>query len=516
MLLKKLPLSLLLFFLSTLNLHADDNGALLNIYNGLEPTSITQHIALYKLYPDHPIGKKALLHAQELLQKAQLSTDHVEDLPIVGLSVEGFVSFMLGKETREEFLEPKFLDAIEQLGAHLGNRSLKGHHAQSEGEVIALEDDQIDLSRAVLLAQQGDKIDWNWIRNYEAQLDFLALQVLARLPENPTPKQMIKEINRVLFFDLKYRFPNQNIQDDHERFSQLSEVLDVHQGVCLGTSVVYLCLAQRLNFPLEIITPPGHIYVRHNDNGVITNIETTHRGVHVPSDHYYSVNMKYLKKISLKETVGLISSNLAASNLMERHYPQAIEHYQRCLNYAKDHPMATLMLGYAYALNKEPKNARRIFNHFKSLSFDDQIAPMDLNAHQDYLNNQIDLPLLEATIALTKESSLEALQADQKVLIQGLKKHPQFTMGWLVLSSIYNELSQPQKAIEALTQAHKINPNIPLVELNLALLHHSQLNTPAAWKHFRNCESILEEHQVHPKFMHQIEQMFSSTSMPPD
>jgi len=64
------------------------------------------------------------------------------------------------------------------------------------------------LQESLLIGQDSSsEIDWIWVRNYEAQLDFMALQVLARLPLDPTPSQIIKEINQLLFFEMRYRFP---------------------------------------------------------------------------------------------------------------------------------------------------------------------------------------------------------------------------------------------------------------------------------------------------------------------
>ena len=508
-------LKLLLLCLSS-SLFAYNDNQLSSLYSGLDPNSITQHIALYKLYPDQPVGQKALEHAQKLLNKCQGDKNTLVHLPLVDQSIDGFVSFMLGKSSNDDFLDEEYLDAIETLSSHLGNRSLAGYKAKSEQDVLALDAQDIDLGRAILLAQQEEDVDWQWTRNYEAQLDFLALQVLARLPEEPSALEIIREINQVLFFDSKYRFPNQYIQNEHHKFSQLSAVLDLKQGVCLGTTIVYLCLAQRLNLPLEIITPPGHIYARYNDGEKITNIETTHRGVHVPSDNYYSVNVKYLKQVDLKETIGCVYLNLGTTHLMDFDYITAQKYYQKALQYQPNDALCTMMLGYSYAFNSEVKPAKKTFHELKNLSFEDQVSTLDLDAYKDYLRNKVDLETLKAAVLPPKEQNVEELKQRRQILEQGVSKYPNFCAGWHMLSNIYIELSEPKKAIWALNKIHQINPDIPAVEFNLSMLYNEELNTPAAWEHYKNCASILKEHNIELKMMNDVKRMLQSSSIEPN
>ena len=90
-------------------------------------------------------------------------------------------------------------------------------------------------------------------------------------------------------------------------------MLDSRRGVCLGVSILYLCLAQRLGVELEAITPPGHIYVRHvAPDGEIVNIETTARGIDVPSEMYLGMETRKLQKRDIRQVIGLAFMNQAA------------------------------------------------------------------------------------------------------------------------------------------------------------------------------------------------------------
>src|SRR5665647_1570782 len=104
----------------------------------------------------------------------------------------------------------------------------------------------------------------------------MALQILARLPPKASPQQKILKINELIFDEMRFRFPPHSLYaKDIDVYTFLPSVLDSHRGVCLGVSILYLCIAQRLDLNLEMITPPGHIYVRYRTTDQTINIETT-------------------------------------------------------------------------------------------------------------------------------------------------------------------------------------------------------------------------------------------------
>ena len=96
---------------------------------------------------------------------------------------------------------------------------------------------------------------------------------------------------------MRFRFPPHSLHaKDIDIYTFLPSVLDGRRGVCLGVSILYLCLAQRLGLDLEIITPPGHIYVRYQSpEGEMINIETTARGIDIPSERYLGMETRKLQ-----------------------------------------------------------------------------------------------------------------------------------------------------------------------------------------------------------------------------
>lgn len=508
---KKLLLSLSLLS-SALMAHTDPVEGL---YSGLSPNSITEHLALHKLYPDTETGQKALKHVEELLQKAQSEKGDFKALPTNMLSLDGFISFMLGQSTQKDYLEEAHLEAIEQISAHLPNRKLKGHQVRSEEEVKALKPEEIDLARALLIAQQrGQEIDWQWIRNYEAQIDFMALQILARLPKDPTPKQIIKEINQLVFFEMRYRFPALSaLKTGDEPFSRLTTVMDSKHGVCLGISVLYLCLSQRLDLPLEIVIPPGHIFVRYMTESGPINIETTARGIDYPSDNYLDVNTKYLREANLKEVIGFVFYNVSSSYLINlKDYPKAIENYLHSLEYAPDNEQTYELLGYAYYLNRQEKEAKLWLQKLKKTELKDRIASNYLDAHLDILKGKVSPEAIEVLFKQHKETH-EGLLAKRDDLIKLVEKYPHFKAARFFLAETYQQLSQYKKSIEHLEKIHKESESYPFVELTLSNLYLAEYNFAKAWEHFKHLEQRLSKENHYPKMMKEYKQMLKQYSL---
>jgi len=272
-----------------------------SLYNSLDPTSLAEHFALYKLYPNAPQGEKAKQEALKLL-----GAHHLKD-PILPEKITEALVAIINQNSHEtlKFTEKELL-AINELGAKLKNRSLQGYKIASKKELLALAPSQIDIARAALLSQLGTSEQaLETIRQYEASLDLMALQVLARLPSIPPPKTIVQEMNRLIFEEMRFRFPPESLHAKNiDLYTFLPSVFDQRRGVCLGVSILYLSLSQRIGLPLEAITPPGHIYIRYRNGDKIINIETTARGVNYPSHIYLGVNTRSLAIRTYREVIG--------------------------------------------------------------------------------------------------------------------------------------------------------------------------------------------------------------------
>lgn len=175
------------------------------LYSTLDPTSVSQHFAFYELYPKTQEGKKALVHAWDLLSGGATNCD--PELMLPSVDPQQLISFVNRVSPEATVvLNEEQLAVIDKLSSHLHNRKLKGHEIWDLETLHKLPAEDIDISRGLLLAEMGtaDKLK---IRSYEATMDLMALQILARLPENATPEEKVRAFNDYIFSELHFRFP---------------------------------------------------------------------------------------------------------------------------------------------------------------------------------------------------------------------------------------------------------------------------------------------------------------------
>lgn len=461
------------------------------LYNSLDPQSAVQALAFYELYPSSKEGQRALERASLLFRTE--STLAASYLPTLVNRLKGIT---------DGFSDDDVV-MIEKLAAHLPNRQLKGYLAKSEAEVLALPAEEIDLGMALLLSQlDQDPNAHAQARAYSAMLDLMALQILSRLPEKATPEEKIKETNRLIFNEMRFRFPPQSVySQDIDLYTFLPSVMDNHLGVCLGVTALYLAVSQRIALPLEIITPPGHIFVRYHDENTLINIETTARGVHVPTENYLGVNTRFLEVRNLKEVVGMTHVNQASVHLHGASFEKAVCCYEKALPYMEDDLWVQTLLGFSYLFIGKKDAGEKLLR--KAENFIPEEAIIGDTAASDYLQGKVDLEGLEAVFSQV-DKSRESIITKQKRLIQVLEKYPHFREGWHQLAVSWIQLNRKKEAIESLKKFHALDSGDPTVEYFLSALYGERHDFKSSWKHLKNAELITQKRDFSPKPLREL------------
>lgn len=435
------------------------------LYNGLDPLSVREHIAFYQLYPSTPEGQKAKEHLEKLLPSLQIELDSVVEL------IELFNSFQLKKEWEGPDFE------IAYPFAHL---SLLGHKARSETEVLSLAPQEVDLSRAVLLCHLGPE-EMPLISRYEALLDAMALEVLARLPENPTDLDKLKALNHILFHEIGFHYPQKALYEQEVyTYSSLFDVLNKKKGICMGTTVLYLSIGQRLGLPLVAICPTGHILVRYKGNETI-DIETTARGVFVPEDYFIPPP----KEISIKEVIGHILMNQGGDFILKN--PQEAQKcYEKALLYLPQDSTPLLLQGYSFVMQKKNNEAKKAFEKvLKDPEFKKHPAYPLL---QDLFANRIDFAGLKTFLEIT--FSLKSHNDRPRALESLLQSYPHFSVGLLYLAQEKAHDFSLSEAYHLAQKAHAHSHHffgLEFFSLQLALEMHRY---EEAWDHFSHIEAL--------------------------
>lgn len=460
-----------------------------SLYSSLDPLSVSQHLAFYELYPETPEGKQSLGRAWKLLNQGK-SVTHLDHLFLPKLDIQSIVSLV----TRQSFDPPVKLSEdqlllIEEISSHLANRRLKGSAVWSKEELLSLPIEEIDLSRGLLINQfdrsENSRQD---IRQYEASIDLMALQILARLSPTASHEDKIREINRFIFHEMQFRFPPHSLYaQDIDLYTFLPSVLDSRQGVCLGVSILYLSLAQRLDLPLEIITPPGHIYIRYRTPEKEINIETTARGINLPTDTYLGINTRKLELRNLKEVIGMAFVNQASVAWAKEDYATTVALYEKARPYLPEDPLLKMLLGMNYLFVGKKKEGKKLLEEVRYIIFEEAVSPDSIP--EDYLSGKIDIEGLKA-VFLPVDEKRTSIADKQKELEKVLKKHPHFRGGLLQLATCWLQLGRGNEALEILQKYHKIDPNYSVVEYYLSILCMERYDYNRAWSFLKQAETL--------------------------
>jgi regulator of sirC expression with transglutaminase-like and TPR domain len=95
---------------------------------------------------------------------------------------------------------------------------------------------------------------------YLDAIDALALRVADRCPPRPNARQVLQQLNWVLFIEDEYRG---NVDEYYDpRNSYLDQVIDRRLGIPITLSILYRGVAERLGIALAGVNLPAHFVLR--------------------------------------------------------------------------------------------------------------------------------------------------------------------------------------------------------------------------------------------------------------
>jgi tetratricopeptide (TPR) repeat protein len=485
------------------------------LYNSLDERSLPQLLAFYQLYPDTEEGKKCLESSWKLLLGSETSEAALEPLPEFSHCQIGAITALINKPSGEEIpeLRPEELDLIDRIAERLPNRRLAGYAVTSEEDVLKLPAESIDIAKAMLLAQYGSSKEKERLRrSYEASIDLMALQILTKLDVGADPEEKITAINRFIFDEMLFRFPPHSLYaKDIDEYTFLSSVLDSRRGVCLGVSMLYLCLAQRLDLPLEIITPPGHIYVRYRDDTQTINIETTARGINLPSEVYLGIDTRSLQKRNATEAIGLSFVNQASVFWQEGHHDKALETYLRAQPYLKDDMLLKEFIAYQELFLGMSEEGKKHLSEVRHHLPEEAVSPNTMA--DDYLLGHADLEAMQAVFQHVDETQ-ESILKKRETLELAVTRCPKFRAGRFQLAVTYLQIHRTKEALQHLEILHEQDPNDATVEYYLSMIYSERHYFPKAWEHYHNTVKLTDARDHHPKALEYFKRGLSGLFMP--
>lgn len=474
------------------------------LYHSLDTQSLSELLAFYHLYQKTKPGQEAYQQIWELINRHRSHPIKSKYIQQIILDIRPIIS-LITKQTEEKLpsLSKEDLQSIENITDHLPLRKKKGRFISKKEEIFSLPNEEIDISRAIFIYQFGETQP-HLIEVYEAYLDVMALQILARLPKNYTDIEAVEAINHFIFHEMQFRFPPHSLWANNvDVYTFLPSVIDSRHGVCLGVSILYLSLAQRLNLPLHIITPPGHIYLSYQqEEAQCINIETTARGVHIPTEKYLSIHTKTLKQRTIKEVIGLHFINSAAHAWQKKNYEEALKLYQESALFLHEDPLLYTLMGYTLLFLGHVSEGKVLLQ--KSLDLPLTESTYINTTIEDYLSGKIDQEGIQ-TIFQEVDETRDSILQKQALLHKTLIQYPQFREGILHLAITCMQLNRPKESLAYLKQYDSLDPNNPTVVYYLTILSLQRWNFHEAYMYLERCKNLLKKIHYFPKVLVTLE-----------
>ncbi len=172
-------------------------------------------------------------------------------------------------------------------------------------------------------------------RPVAAEIDLLAARLGPAVADRTNPRRVVTALNRFVFDQEKFVYDA--VPGNTENYLP-ARVLARRRGNCLGLTVVYLALAERLGLPLRAVYMPSHCFLRYEDRGARINIETAAKGAAWDDARYAQLfgvtkDRPYLRSLGTREAVGVYLKSLGAARSREGRDDVALAlygHAERC------------------------------------------------------------------------------------------------------------------------------------------------------------------------------------------
>jgi regulator of sirC expression with transglutaminase-like and TPR domain len=457
----------LTFFISCLCAGEESSRERCALLSSIPKTSLRELLLFATLHEHTPEGHEATCQAWHILSPSKPAP------PLFEKNVYVYTSFLepsLFSSSTHLNIPPEILTCIPS--ENLPHKKKAGHFSSSIDEIERLDAAEIDLAHALVLLENQKKASPT-----EAALDMLALTILSRIGKEASPGEKIAAINTLLFDELEFRYPPlSEAAENAKEFSELSSVLFSRRGICLGSSILYLCLAERLDLPLKIFTPPGHIFVGYTDGSTLRIIETTARGVEVPVSEYLGITLKSLPERSIKEVIGMVAFNKAGDFLKEKKWNEALSLYSFASRFERDEELISMMSLCELLLKNKKKSKALAEEAMKTLSphrLEHDLLLIDLS--EGALS-----PEAAEVIVETSSQEKDKIPQNIKKLEQAIGSNPKSLTLPLHLASMWTMYGKSKEACYYLeTIKHKAPCS---VHFFLAELFASRLDMTHAWE----------------------------------
>jgi regulator of sirC expression with transglutaminase-like and TPR domain len=239
-------------------------------------------------------------------------------------------------------------------------------------KLLALPEKEIDVGIAALTLAKELHPDMD-IAAYSKQIDLLVQKANQLAKGTTNPDQRIRVLN-TLFFQLEgYQYDHSESAANKIENQSLKGILDTKKGMCITMPLLYMAVAQRLDYPVYPVTAPNHMFLRYvNPSLKMQNIEATGGGGYSPDEHYIRemrvskkgmTNGAHMKTMTYRQLVAHLTGQTAvALYKISSDIDKTIIYTESASRNFPEYPEFYINLKQAYKtkiLNADPKSAKQ-------------------------------------------------------------------------------------------------------------------------------------------------------------
>ena len=329
------------------------------------------------------------------------------------------------------------------------------------------------------------------IEQYLKKLENIIENIRTSLRDETEPEQIIKTMNTVLFNELQFKY----VQTGSLEYISLNKVLDSKVGNCVGLSILYLCIAEGLHFPIYGVSVPEHIFVRYDDGDFRRNIETGYEGMFTPDSYYINMHGKrisqasvkngyYLKNLTVSEVIADIYLNRSIIQKEKGNIEAALKDVNYAIELHGNDAVAYCNRGVIY--EKMKNTERAISDYNKAVELNPDYAPAYYNRGSLYATIEvIDKAIMDYSKALSLDpgsilsyynrSIAFKMVGRTDLTIEDLSKaislDPKFAAAYASRGLTYAESGEPEKALEDFNKALELDPGNTEIYMKRGILH---------------------------------------------
>lgn len=220
----------------------------------------------------------------------------------------------------------------------------KRYIGQTIEEILALPENEIDLGLACLVLAKDAYPNIN-IPFFDYALDYMVNRLNALMQGNTDPEARISMMNTYLYRagwwndSLTFTYDLDDLEAKNKENQFLNAYLATKKGSCVTMPMLYLVLADRLDWPIGAVLSPKHFSCRYIDDKLKqNNIEATLGGGYLSDKRYISdaaipqkaiKNGVYLRTLSKKEYLAALLLNNA------RHFHEREDSLAKAIYYTQ-------------------------------------------------------------------------------------------------------------------------------------------------------------------------------------